>query len=123
MKLFFLSATFLFLLDRITKYLALKSPYEVIEILPFLNLVKAWNKGIAFGFFHNSLEVFSLLLLVLTPMILIFLFIFAKNADNINRILFGAIFGGGLGNWIDRLSFGAVFDFIDLHIGNLHWPA
>lgn len=123
MKLFFLSASFVFLLDRITKYLALQSPYERIEVLPFLNLVKAWNKGVAFGVFHNHAEIFSPLLLILTPLILIFLLIFARKTDNINKVIFGAIFGGGLGNWLDRLIFGAVFDFIDWYMGNLHWPA
>ncbi|SCV65442.1 Lipoprotein signal peptidase [Anaplasma phagocytophilum] len=31
--------------------------------------------------------------------------------------------GGALGNFMDRLRFGAVYDFIDLHIGDWHWPA
>jgi signal peptidase II len=33
------------------------------------------------------------------------------------------ITGGALGNLIDRLRFGAVIDFLDFHIGGLHWPA
>jgi signal peptidase II len=33
------------------------------------------------------------------------------------------LLGGGMGNLIDRIFFGKVFDFIDLHIKNLHWPA
>ena len=31
--------------------------------------------------------------------------------------------GGALGNVIDRLRFGAVFDFLDVHVGDVHWPA
>ncbi len=33
------------------------------------------------------------------------------------------IIGGAIGNVIDRLRFGAVFDFLDFSIGSHHWPA
>ena len=33
------------------------------------------------------------------------------------------IMGGAVGNVIDRLRFGAVFDFLDIHIEASHWPA
>jgi len=33
------------------------------------------------------------------------------------------IFGGAIGNLIDRLRFGKVVDFLDFYIGALHWPA
>ena len=33
------------------------------------------------------------------------------------------IVGGALGNVIDRLRFGAVVDFLDVHAGGYHWPA
>ena len=36
---------------------------------------------------------------------------------------FALIFGGAIGNLVDRLRFGAVIDFIDVYIGDLHWPA
>ena len=34
----------------------------------------------------------------------------------------GLIAGGALGNLLDRLRFGAVTDFVDLHWGEAHWP-
>ncbi len=123
MKVFYLSATFVFLIDRVSKYILLKVPYERIELLPFLALVKAWNKGIAFGILHQASQVIFLALIVLIPVVLIIIFFLAKKADRVSRILFGLIFGGGLGNWIDRITFGAVFDFIDLYLGAFHWPA
>jgi signal peptidase II len=36
---------------------------------------------------------------------------------------FALIFGGAIGNLIDRVRFGKVIDFLDFFIGNLHWPA
>jgi signal peptidase II len=36
---------------------------------------------------------------------------------------FALIFGGALGNMIDRIRLGEVIDFIDLYIAHMHWPA
>jgi signal peptidase II len=36
---------------------------------------------------------------------------------------FAMIFGGAIGNLVDRIRFGKVVDFLDFYIGNLHWPA
>ena len=36
---------------------------------------------------------------------------------------YSLFFGGALGNLIDRIRFGEVIDFLDVHWGNLHWPA
>ena len=35
----------------------------------------------------------------------------------------GLVIGGALGNVIDRVRLGAVFDFLDFYLGNWHWPA
>lgn len=123
MRVFYLSAITIFLLDRISKYLVLKAEYQLVEVLPFFNLVKVWNQGIAFGLFRNSPNLFDLLLLLLTPLILGILFYIARKSAQREKIFLGMVFGGGLSNWIDRISFGAVLDFLDLHLGGLHWPA
>ena len=41
---------------------------------------------------------------------------------SISPIFQGMIIGGGLGNIVDRVLFGSVFDFIDLHVYNVHYP-
>ncbi len=129
MRLFWISASIVFLLDRITKYLLLKSDYEKIEILPVLNIIKVWNKGIAFGLFSKSGITGSIILILVTIIILGVAYIWAKKVyykekrDKITLFSLGMLFGGGLGNLTDRILFGKVFDFIDLHIKSLHWPA
>ena len=123
MKLFYLFALIIFLFDQITKYLILRWDYTFLEITPFLNLVKIWNKGVAFGLMGETFKAFSTLLLFLIPLILFFVYLYAKKTDKINKILLGIIFGGGLGNWLDRIRYGAVLDFIDFHYQNYHWPA
>lgn len=39
------------------------------------------------------------------------------------QIALGMIIGGAIGNVIDRVRLGAVFDFLDFHLGGSHWPA
>ncbi|MEZ0343414.1 MAG: signal peptidase II [Caldimicrobium sp.] len=123
MLIFYLFAFFTFFLDRLTKYLTLRMDYSILEITPFLNIVKVWNRGIAFGLMGGSFKIFSSLLIFIIPVILLLVYFFARKTDKFNKALLGIVFGGGLGNWLDRISFGAVLDFIDLHYKNYHWPA
>ncbi|MCS7199195.1 MAG: signal peptidase II [Caldimicrobium sp.] len=123
MGLFYLSGLLVLLLDRITKYLILKINYDHIELTFFLNLVKVWNKGIAFGLFRDFSNFLNIFLILFTPLILIMILIFARKQPRFEQILLGCIFGGGMGNWLDRVLFGAVLDFIDFHVGKYHWPA
>lgn len=129
MRLFWLSASIVYLLDRITKYLLIKSQFEKIEVLPILNIVKVWNKGIAFGMFSNTGTFTTIILIFVTLIVLLIAYIWAKKIyfrnkkDKISLISLGVLIGGGLGNLTDRIFFGKVFDFIDLHIKNIHWPA
>jgi signal peptidase II len=39
------------------------------------------------------------------------------------RLCYILVIGGALGNIIDRLRFGAVMDFLDVHVAGYHWPA
>ncbi|MGD8293829.1 MAG: signal peptidase II, partial [Desulfobacterales bacterium] len=54
------------------------------------------------------------------------IFYFYKKTPSSQPILatgFALIFGGAIGNLIDRIRFGNVVDFLDFYIGNHHWPA
>ena len=108
-------------LDQLTKHFVLSSlGYKSIyKITNFLNFVKIWNNGISFGVFseHN----FSPIIFVCLSIIIIILILYLMS--NINPVLQGFIIGGAVGNLIDRILFGKVFDFIDFHINHLHYPA
>jgi signal peptidase II len=39
------------------------------------------------------------------------------------RVALGGVLGGALGNLLDRLVYGEVTDFIDVHWREYHWPA
>jgi len=122
MRNFYLTASIVFILDRLTKHLILLADYHRIELLPFLTLVKVWNRGVAFGLF-SSADAANLIFSLATAFALVVVLYFTRRADTMARIGYGLIFGGGLANLVDRVVFGGVLDFIDLHLGRLHWPA
>ncbi len=66
------------------------------------------NSGISFGFFRDEVFIFLLHLLIL----LVLLFVVLKYKIKRKGILL--IFAGGLSNFIDRLLYGGVFDFIHI---------
>ncbi len=123
MKIFYLTSLLIFILDRLTKFLILKLENFPIEVTSFLNIVKVWNRGITFGFFQQDSFMAQILLSLLIGILLLFLFFLAKKSNNKDRIFLGMIFGGGLGNLLDRLIFKGVLDFIDFYLGAFHWPA
>ncbi|MDX1736818.1 MAG: signal peptidase II [Alphaproteobacteria bacterium] len=95
-----------------------------IEIAPSFNLVTVWNRGVSFGLFSDSAASTKWMLVVVTSLIAAGMFVWLMRANN--RFLafsLGLVIGGAIGNIIDRLRFGAVFDFLDFYVGNYHWPA
>ena len=95
-----------------------------IELTPFLGLVTAWNHGVGFSLLTITLPsgpyILSALALVIAAGMTVWLF---RVAHRIPALALGLIIGGALGNVVDRLRLGAVFDFIDVHLGGYHWPA
>jgi signal peptidase II len=114
-------------LDQLTKWLMLAyvmTPPRVIEVTPFFNIVYAWNRGISFGLFNAESDWNRWILSGLAIVIVGFLLAWLRRAQHWLVVLaLGLIIGGALGNVIDRLRFGAVFDFLDLHAAGYHWPA
>jgi signal peptidase II len=114
-------------LDQWTKYLATQhlafaQPYSVIK---FFNLRLAYNKGAAFSFLSSAsgwqnwfFIGFACLVCVL---VLIWLSRIPRNQYWLATAL-SLIFGGALGNLMDRAYYGHVIDFIDLYVKNWHWP-
>lgn len=123
---FLLIISLVFILDQCSKYLIydyFSSNNEIISVLPFLNFIVIWNYGISFGMFNNIAQgqvIFSTLALF----IIIILIIWYKKTKNSQLIMpISLIIGGTAGNIIDRINYGAVLDFIDVHAFGLHYPA
>jgi len=120
-------ATLVLLLDQLSKWSALSNLKLGIteEVLPFMNWLLLLNPGAAFSFLAQSSGwqrwFFTILGLAAS---LYILWLLRKNqSDKILSWALSLILGGALGNVLDRIMFGAVVDFIDLHYGNWHWPA
>ncbi len=104
----------------------LMNPPTVIPILPFLDFVLTWNQGVGFGFLKAGTLLGQLGLIGLALAISIGLgFYLVKSTDRLSLISLSMIIGGAIGNIIDRLLFGAVIDFIYVHlyIFGYHFPA
>ena len=127
-KKFFISSTivfFIFFLDRISKSYVInldKLNYSSeLYKSKFLNINLIWNEGIAFGLLSfDQGNLYNLISLIIAIIIVIVFFMIIKN-NNIKRYPLLMIFGGAVGNLYDRITFKAVPDFIDFHIGEFHW--
>lgn len=112
-------------LDLYTKFFAasMLSDAPELVLLPFLNFVDVRNKGMSFGLFGGySLANFFFLLVNVAVMLVVLLCSF-REKHLFPRVAWGFILGGGIGNTVDRIFFGAVRDFIDVHFFGFHWPA
>ena len=117
-------------LDQITKavvlqYLVLGVPIPIVDGLLSLTLVL--NPGLAFGLLGGLPEAWRWTVATLS---LVALAVLARVALRVlpaggptGRLAIGLIFGGAVGNLIDRARFGAVVDFVDVHWRGWHWPA
>ena len=108
------------LLDQLTKFLAIwfLKPISNIQILPnIFHLSFVENTGIAFGLFQGYSEILTLLISV-SVLCLFLCARFFGNQPLSHKLAYGFVLGGSLGNWIDRLRFEHVIDFLDFRI----WP-
>jgi signal peptidase II len=98
--------------------------YNTKTISPMLDLVMVWNRGVSFGLFDggsSKLAVVFIGLALVVSMLLITWMVFARRRMLVLGL--ALVSGGAIGNAIDRIRFGAVADFIDLHVQGKHWPA
>ncbi len=127
--LLLISAVDIFL-DRLTKtWVTLHIPIgSAIPVIPRVLRITHWtNVGAAFSLFANSasphvvrwgLVAFSSLAALLV------LFIMVRMADRftLTTVALALVFAGALGNVHDRIAYGAVVDFIEVHIFAYHFP-
>ncbi|MCP3874424.1 MAG: signal peptidase II [Desulfobacteraceae bacterium] len=116
--------------DQITKYIIkvnIALYDNIIVISNFFNITHILNPGGAFGFFATqSLEIRKFIFLFMSSIVAIFvLWFYRKCASDSIFLSYGLalIFGGAVGNLIDRFQYGKVLDFLDFYIGSFHWPA
>lgn len=115
-------------LDWVTKQIALEtlSYGKAVVVNPLLNWTLVYNQGAAFSFLasHAGWQRWFL-----SAVAVVAIAIFYQWANRLEikqkwqRFAIALIIGGAIGNLVDRLRFGYVVDFIDVHWAGYHWPA
>lgn len=114
--------------DQITKAwlydVLVRSGRRDIVVLPFFNLVTVWNHGVSFGMFNNGSGASTWAFVGLALAIVAALAVWVARAERmLPAVALGLVIGGAIGNVVDRVRLGAVFDFLDFHALGWHWPA
>jgi signal peptidase II len=111
------------LIDQSSKWYVFKAldTIQRWDLTSFLSLVLSRNKGGVFGIVQGANYLF-ILFSVLALFLLIWVFEHSDKGRFSTQLALGCIFAGAVGNLIDRLAYNYVRDFIDLHVGQRHWP-
>jgi signal peptidase II len=130
-RLHYLAITIaIIILDVWTKALVLAriDLHEAIPVIPnFFQLVHVRNTGAAFGLGANAAsKLVPILLNVGAIAVFCVVVVYALRTAVTDRLLqtgLHLILGGAVGNLLDRFRFGYVVDFLDVYVGQWHWPA
>ncbi len=118
------------LLDQLSKavivaYFAPGTHVDIVE--GFFTLTLVMNPGLAFGLLGSVPPGWRWVVAFLSVAALVVLARVAlrvlPGGSRLDQVAIGLIFGGAVGNLIDRVRFGAVVDFVDVHAHGYHWPA
>ncbi len=95
---------------------------EPVALGPFVNLIVVWNHGISYGLLQQHSDLGRWLLVVVSAAATAAIAIWLSRSDRpLLALSLGLIGGGAIGNAIDRLAYGAVFDFVQLHAAGYSW--
>ena len=117
-------------LDQIVKVvvldrLAVGVPVPIID--GCLSLTLVMNPGLAFGLLGGLPTAWRWLVALLSVIALLILARVAvrvlAEGGRVDTVAIGLVFGGAVGNLIDRARFGAVVDFVDVYFRGFHWWA
>jgi len=118
------------LLDQITKAL-IKTTIPLhggVTVIPgFFNISHVQNPGGAFGLLADQSPAIRLVVFILFSAfaagVILYLYFTVDESTPLLASAIAMIFGGAVGNLIDRIRFGRVVDFLDFYIGTAHWPS
>jgi len=104
----------------------LLTAHEIPVMGTWFKLTYAENPGAAFGFLKGvSPDIRQILFMLLTLVAFGVILVIVKRLPPVGwlvHVAFAGILAGAAGNFIDRIRFGYVIDFIDMTFGTFHWP-
>jgi len=120
-------AVVVLLADQFTKILIL-GHYQLGDstmVTSFFNVVRVHNAGAAFSFLSDA-SGWQRWLFIGIGAVAMVLIVWMLRSNPTQRLFSAAltlILGGAMGNVLDRLLYGYVVDFIDVHWAGWHFPA
>ena len=122
--------SFLVAIDQMTK-IYVHTQFQLHESFPvienFFHITYVRNFGAAFGFLSQApvffREVFFLLMPPFACLIILYILKGVDDQDTYQVLCLSSIFSGAMGNYLDRLQFRYVIDFLDFHYDKFSWPA
>jgi len=125
-----LISVFVFTLDRLTKdwvsaHIVLGGAIPIFD--HYLRISHWTNDGAAFSMFADSASPHTvrwalIAFTVIASIAVLLAMVRLGSRFTITTIALALIFGGALGNVHDRIEYGSVIDFIEVHIFRYHWP-
>ena len=117
-------------IDQITK-LYVHTQFQLHESVPvlqnFFHITYVRNYGAAFGMLAqanaNFREIFFLMIPPVACLTILYILKTVDDHDTKQTVALSGIFAGALGNYLDRLQFRYVIDFLDIHYKTFSWPA
>ncbi|TFB23279.1 lipoprotein signal peptidase [Filobacillus milosensis] len=123
MRYYILTLIIVFL-DQLTKWTVTRSMdlYESIEVIPgFLSITSHRNSGAAWGILEGQMWLFYIVTVIVIGVLIYYMNLYKDSYPGL-MIGFAFILGGAIGNFIDRILFQEVIDFIDVYIFNYDFP-
>ncbi|MFP3869908.1 MAG: signal peptidase II [Syntrophobacteria bacterium] len=129
-KVFLVLATGVLLLDQLTKA-AVSFILDMHEVRPLIhglvNLTRVHNTGAAFGLLAGQASLLRTVVFLgvsFLAMGVVLWMVRQQRPDQKSEfVALSLVFGGAMGNVLDRARLGEVIDFIDIHYRTYHWPA
>jgi signal peptidase II len=120
----FAIALVVFLADQLVKWvvtgpLNLNRIGDQLVLLPIFNFTYTENNGISLGLLNATNPVGRWMLVAMTAAIAVGVAVWiGREKNRADQVALGMVLGGAIGNILDRMRFGYVVDFADLHFGN-----
>jgi signal peptidase II len=87
----------------------------------FIRIAKSYNTGGIFGMFGDSALVLALASTVVIALIVVYQWREGTTGTWLLTVALGLLLGGALGNFLDRIQYQHVIDFVDMGIGDWRW--
>ncbi|MFC0589732.1 signal peptidase II [Novosphingobium aquiterrae] len=103
----------------VTGPLGLDQDGQQIVLTPFFNLTRTSNYGVSLGLLTANTDTMRWALVAMTATIALVVFVWLLRERKLGDVVpLGLVLGGALGNIRDRVVFGHVIDYADLHFGD-----